>query len=63
MVVDGKPSALRWRKSTFSENGACVEVALHATGAHVRNTRNRAGGSLAFSPSRWQDFLRFVADR
>ncbi|XVV00105.1 DUF397 domain-containing protein [Actinosynnema sp. CA-248983] len=63
MVFDDRPSALRWRKSTFSGDGNCVEVAFSAAGAHVRNTRNAAGERLAFTWSGWRSFLRFVGER
>ncbi|WP_309110853.1 DUF397 domain-containing protein [Saccharothrix sp.] len=63
MVFDDKPSALQWRKSTFSPNDGCVEVAFSAAGAHVRNTRNTGGERLAFSWSGWREFLRFIGER
>ncbi|MFI9815108.1 DUF397 domain-containing protein [Saccharothrix variisporea] len=63
MVVGGEHSALLWRKSTYSDNDDCVEVALHESGAFVRNTRNRTGESLAFSWSGWRGFLRLIGER
>jgi hypothetical protein len=50
----------RWRKSTKSGNngGSCVEVADNLPGVVlVRDTKDRAGGTLHFSPSSWQSFL------
>ena len=47
-----------WRKSTFSSNGgaACIEVA--APGAIlVRDTTDRAGGTLRFTAEAWRAFL------
>ncbi|CAL9487204.1 hypothetical protein SUDANB95_03140 [Actinosynnema sp. ALI-1.44] len=64
MVGDNRfVSEPRWRKSTFSETTGCVEVALTESRARVRNSRNTAGGELAWSRSVWVSFLRFVADR
>ncbi|MGC4895963.1 DUF397 domain-containing protein [Micromonospora sp. DT31] len=50
----------RWRKSTKSGNngGSCVEVADNLAGVVlVRDTKDRAGGILAFEPSAWQGFV------
>jgi uncharacterized protein DUF397 len=47
-----------WRKSTYSSNGGatCVEVgdALHAV--LVRDTKDRTGPVLQFSPAAWRRF-------
>jgi hypothetical protein len=53
----------RWRKSTKSGNngGSCVEVADNLPGVVlVRDTKDRAGGTLQFSPSSWQAFLNLA---
>ncbi|MDX5457849.1 DUF397 domain-containing protein [Micromonospora chalcea] len=50
----------RWRKSTKSGNngGSCVEVADNlAEVVLVRDTKDRAGGTLAFEPAAWQRFV------
>ncbi|SCF49780.1 protein of unknown function (DUF397) [Micromonospora carbonacea] len=50
----------RWRKSTRSgsNQGACVEVADNLPGVVlVRDTKDRDGGTLAFSPAQWQGFV------
>lgn len=50
----------RWRKSTRSGNngGACVEVADNLTGiVAVRDSKNPDGGTLAFSPNAWRNFV------
>jgi hypothetical protein len=56
-------SRLAWYKSSFSgsEGGQCVEVA-HAPGAvHVRDSKDPAGPSLAFTAEEWTAFVAFVA--
>nr|BFE52083.1 hypothetical protein GCM10017745_55100 [Saccharothrix mutabilis subsp. capreolus] len=63
MVAERGASELRWRKSAHSQNVDCVEVAWAGSNARVRNSRNAAGGQLAFPQSVWVSFLRFVADR
>ncbi len=48
-----------WRKSTFSDNnGACVEVRTDGNGdIEVRDTKNRAAGTLSFTTAEWTAFL------
>ncbi|MGI8309333.1 DUF397 domain-containing protein [Saccharopolyspora hattusasensis] len=50
-------SNARWRKSRRSASNAhCVEVAV-ATGAiGVRDTKDRDGGTLVFTPAQWTSF-------
>jgi hypothetical protein len=47
-----------WRKSTYSggNGGECVEVGL-AGMIVVRDTQDRAGGTLAFTIDAWVTFL------
>ncbi|HEX7659039.1 MAG TPA: DUF397 domain-containing protein [Pseudonocardiaceae bacterium] len=52
-----------WRKSSYSADngGNCVEVGLPGPEAFlVRDTKNRAGGTLAFGPEAWQRFAASV---
>jgi Domain of unknown function (DUF397) len=46
-----------WRKSTYSSNGGatCVEVGK-ADRVLIRDTKDRTGPVLAFSPSAWRRF-------
>jgi hypothetical protein len=46
-----------WRKSSYSgaNGGQCVEVAS-AEGVAVRDTTDREGVTLEFSPEAWQQF-------
>ncbi|WBB51766.1 DUF397 domain-containing protein [Verrucosispora sp. WMMA2044] len=49
-----------WRKSTRSGAGGgdCVEVADNLTGiVLVRDTKDRDGGTLAFTPAAWASFV------
>jgi hypothetical protein len=47
-----------WRKSTYSDGngGSCVEVAGAAQVVLVRDTKDRDGGTLAFSAETWRAF-------
>ncbi len=50
----------RWRKSSYSGNGGadCVEVGAPAEADRVlvRDTKDRGGPVLRFSPSAWRRF-------
>lgn len=51
-----------WRKSTYSGNGGvdCVEAG-HAPGAVlVRDTKDRDGGALSFTPDAWGAFVASI---
>ncbi len=58
-----------WRKSSYSggNGGGCVEVGAHAEAGRVlvRDTKDRQGPVLAFSPKTWCRFAGEVkaADR
>ncbi len=47
-----------WRKSSYSDanGGACAEVADRNETILVRDTTNREGTTLAFTPGAWQKF-------
>ena len=54
--------ALDWRKSTFSgsEGDNCVEVASCPGTVHVRDSKDKAGPQLAFTPAEWANFVEFA---
>jgi hypothetical protein len=49
---------LNWRKSTYSGNGGgeCIETASVAGSVLVRDTKDRTGPVLRFSPAAWRRF-------
>jgi Domain of unknown function (DUF397) len=50
-----------WRKSTYSNGQAsCVEVRASADGVDVRDTKDRQGPTLGFTPDEWSAFVRGV---
>ncbi len=53
---------LKWKKSTFSQQGDCVEVAMDSTGVHVRDSKDPMGPQLVFSPSEWRAFAAGMQD-
>jgi hypothetical protein len=49
-----------WRKSSFSgsNGGGCVEVARNLPGVvAVRDSKDRQGPALVFTPAEWRAFL------
>jgi Domain of unknown function (DUF397) len=50
--------ALNWRKASYSASngGGCVEVASPDDAIAVRDTQNRTGPVLRFSPDAWRMF-------
>ncbi len=51
-----------WRKSTYSSNGGatCVEIGDAPHAVLVRDTQDRTGPMLRFSPDTWRRFTRQV---
>jgi len=56
-----------WRTSSYTGSGGgnCVEVGGHARDRRVlvRDTKDRRGPVLAFSPQAWQRFTAEVKER
>ncbi|MCZ2525892.1 DUF397 domain-containing protein [Streptomyces sp. HB2AG] len=52
-----------WYKSSYSgsEGGACVEVAAGPGAVRVRDSKDKAGPVLSFSPEEWAAFVEFAA--
>ncbi|MFF2041698.1 DUF397 domain-containing protein [Kitasatospora sp. NPDC058170] len=57
-------TGLGWFKSSYSnsDGGDCVEVAASPHSVHVRDSKDKAGPQLSFSPAAWGDFLAFAAE-
>jgi hypothetical protein len=47
---------IAWRKSSFSgsNGGACVEVGPAVDAVHVRDAKNRDGGTLTLTSATWR---------
>ncbi|MEY9962193.1 hypothetical protein ABIA33_000214 [Streptacidiphilus sp. MAP12-16] len=54
-------NSLNWRKSSYSGNGQCVEVAAPHTGVAVRDSKDPMGPSLAFTSEAWAAFIKEVS--
>ena len=56
---------LAWFKSSYSdsEGGNCVEVAACTGTVHVRDSKDKAGPELAFTPDAWAAFVAYAAQQ
>lgn len=52
----------KWRKSSFSNTGSCVEVALGSEQIGVRDSKDPNGPSLTFTQAEWRAFVLGVRD-
>jgi Domain of unknown function (DUF397) len=50
-------SNARWRKSSYSGDNGCVEVAFVGDRVAVRDTKDRDGPVLLFDEQEWVAFL------
>ncbi|MFJ4095372.1 DUF397 domain-containing protein [Kitasatospora sp. NPDC089913] len=55
-------SELVWFKSSYSgdEGGNCVEVADATATVLVRDSKDKSGPHLTFSPAAWEAFVEFA---
>lgn len=57
---NGAPGHLRWRTSSFSGEGNCVEVAADAPNIMLRDSKDPAGPRLAVGAGEWAAFLTAI---
>ena len=58
MVADSTARrTLRWRKSSASDPGDCVEVALTDDAVYVRDSKNANDSPLSFTYAEWRAFV------
>lgn len=53
-------AAAAWRKSSRSGSNGCVEIAFLEGQIAVRDSKDRSGPVLTFSPTEWEAFLAGV---
>jgi Domain of unknown function (DUF397) len=54
-------STLIWRKSSASgADSGCVEVAKWELSVLVRDSRDRSGSVLAFTPTQWRGLMHWI---
>ena len=52
-----------WRKSSRSGENGCVEVAFVGDQVAVRDSKQKRGPVLVFTPTEWKAFIGGVLDR
>jgi hypothetical protein len=62
-MLNADPSVLRWRKSSFSESGNCVEVAIQDESVLIRDSKYGNERILSVSSSAWREFIQTVQHR
>jgi hypothetical protein len=55
-------SKVTWRKSSWSGHDGCVEVAFADGRIAVRDSKDRKGPVLVFTPREWDAFLGGARD-
>ncbi|RZS34061.1 uncharacterized protein DUF397 [Herbihabitans rhizosphaerae] len=55
-------SGARWRRSSFSDNGAgnCVEIAFVTGSSAIRDSKQPAGGTVSVPPTAWHAFREYT---
>jgi hypothetical protein len=54
---DIEGNVLKWRKSSKSAGGNCIEVAALPHAVLVRDSKDRSGATLEISRSEWKSFI------
>ena len=58
-----RPSTLNWRKSSASgASGGCVEAANTESFVLARDSHNRSGAVLRFTPMQWLELVRRIRE-
>ncbi|GAA2233706.1 MULTISPECIES: DUF397 domain-containing protein [Kitasatospora] len=54
---------LVWFKSSYSgtQSSDCIEVAACPGTVHVRDSKDKDGPQLAFTPAAWAEFVAYAA--
>jgi hypothetical protein len=53
---------IAWHKSSYSGPNGCLEVAFLEGQVAIRDSKNKQGPVLIFTPTEWRIFLRGVVD-
>jgi hypothetical protein len=53
-------TTMRWQKSSFCADGACIEVAFDGDDVAIRDGKNRSADALRFTRDEWKAFVRGI---
>jgi hypothetical protein len=56
-VSEQEPANLAWRKSSASESGNSIEVAISPEAVYLRRSQHPSGAMLKFLHEEWAAFL------
>ena len=56
-MADFEEPRIAWRKSTASNSGSCVEVAVVKRSVLIRDSVDPGGGVLEVPPATWSAFV------
>jgi Domain of unknown function (DUF397) len=59
-MTDFDGAAISWRKSSFSQNGDCLEWCIADASILVRDSKDPHGTALVLKHSEWSAFLAAV---
>ncbi len=56
-MAAGLDDVLKWRRSSWCEGGACIEIAVQGDAILLRSSADPDGPVLAFSPAAWRGLV------
>jgi hypothetical protein len=56
-LASGLDNVLKWRKSSWCDGGACIEIAIQGHAILLRSSADPDGPVLAFTPTAWRDLI------
>jgi hypothetical protein len=59
-LAEPEEQSIVWRKSTVSNTGGCVEVAVRDGSVLIRDSKNPGGAVLSLSSAVWSAFLGYA---
>ena len=59
-MVNDQETPKPWRTSSWSNGGACVEVAVGKDAVFIRDSKKRNDDILAVSPLAWKEFISAI---
>jgi hypothetical protein len=58
--MSASETPINWRKSSFSQNGDCVEESYAGDHVYVRDSKDPSGAMLKLTCDEWRSFLSSI---